>query len=194
MIASAFARWAPFLSIIVALAVQEAALPWPGWSNALRPDLVLIALLYWRIYRPDRCGPSHAFIAGLMLDLLSGAPIGLNAFTKTLAVTVVGFNIQRLREASFLMLMPLIALSSFVDQQVQWLLVKMLDEPMVRGHLFWGKPLATMLFAPLLAMILVKLHHAKAENWRKDPNVLPDIPGGATGTSEPSGGEASNRA
>ncbi len=41
---------------------------------------IIMIIYYWAIYRPTLIPPSMVFIAGICFDLLSGLPVGLNAF------------------------------------------------------------------------------------------------------------------
>jgi rod shape-determining protein MreD len=69
------------LPVITAVALGVAAvLPIgiPQWG-ALAPPLMLIAVFYWSLARPDLMPPTAAFLLGLFQDLLSGAPIGCGA-------------------------------------------------------------------------------------------------------------------
>lgn len=138
-------------------------MPWRAWS-VLRPDLVLVCLFYWRLYRPDRCGVGMAFGAGLTVDFLSGAPPGLNAFTKVWVVLVVGSHGQRLRAADFLMVLPVFFLLVLAEEVVQTLLVAIVHAGL-GGELIWwplfaGRPLATALWAPTVTLLMINLHHA----------------------------------
>lgn len=48
------------------------------------PGLVLIALFYWTVHRPDLLRPWHACVLGLFDDILTGSPLGVNALVLTL--------------------------------------------------------------------------------------------------------------
>lgn len=53
-------------------------------SHALAPDLVLMAVFYWTVHRPDLMRPWTVFIIGLLGDILTGAPPGANALVLVL--------------------------------------------------------------------------------------------------------------
>lgn len=167
MIFSLFLRWVPALTLLCAIALQELAFPYSAWS-ALRPDLLLIALFYWRLYRPDRCGPGLAFTTGLMVDAMSTALLGVNAFTKTLLVLLVGNHGNRLRAADFVVLLFVLFGWSVSDQFLQWLLNRVFltggDE---RWELLLGKPVATLLLAPLVIQGLILVHRT----WLEEPHA-----------------------
>lgn len=61
----------------------------PLFENGMKPFLVLAAIYYWAIYRPTLVPPSLCFFVGLFIDILSGFPLGLNAFCYVTAQWVV---------------------------------------------------------------------------------------------------------
>ncbi|MBF0370518.1 MAG: rod shape-determining protein MreD [Magnetococcales bacterium] len=156
MISALIIPWFPTITLIFAVALQEAALPFYAWS-ILRPDLVLICLVYWRLYQPDRVGVGAAFLAGLAVDAVSGTPLGLNALSKSLLVLLVDHLARRLRGIDFLILLPVFLLLVVLDQAVQWGLMMLMQGPQVRWSLFFGRPLASVLLAPVTVTILVWL-------------------------------------
>jgi rod shape-determining protein MreD len=65
------------------------------------PDLVLLVIVYVSFMNESKTGSTVGFISGLLLDFLSAAPIGLNAFTKALTGFVAGrfsgsFNLDKI--------------------------------------------------------------------------------------------------
>jgi rod shape-determining protein MreD len=56
---------------------------------AVAPLLALAGLYYWTIYRPDLLPPGAIFLCGVVLDLLSGAPLGVAALVFLLTRVVV---------------------------------------------------------------------------------------------------------
>ncbi|MBU0492982.1 MAG: rod shape-determining protein MreD [Chloroflexi bacterium] len=62
------------------------AISLPLVSMGVRPSLVLLLVVSWSIVRGGMDGAVWGFIGGLMIDLLSGGPLG----ASTLALTLVG--------------------------------------------------------------------------------------------------------
>ena len=54
------------------------------------PDLVLIVVLYISFFNGSLFGEVNGFIAGLIIDFLSAAPLGLNTFIRTIHGFVYG--------------------------------------------------------------------------------------------------------
>ena len=48
-------------------------------SSLAAPILALISVYYWSLFRPELMPAGAAFLLGLMVDILSGGPPGLNA-------------------------------------------------------------------------------------------------------------------
>lgn len=71
-----------YLSLLVALVLQM--LPWSGFGLMLRPDFVLLTLLYWLLRAPQLCNIGTAWFAGLAIDLATGGLFGQNGLAYAL--------------------------------------------------------------------------------------------------------------
>ena len=158
MILSLIIPWMPALTLFLAATLQELALPLHAWS-VFRPDIALISLFYWRLYRPDRCTIPLTFTVGILIDTISGVPLGLNAFSKTLMALLVTYFGQRLRAMDFIHLLPGIFIIALLDDGVQLLLMGILQGFHVRWPLLLGQPVATLFIAPLCFSLLIYIHH-----------------------------------
>ena len=69
-----------------------------------RPDLVLMIALSWSILGRDAEGLVWAFVGGLFLDLLSGAPLGVSSFGLVLAAFVAGVGRRTVRRRQNILL------------------------------------------------------------------------------------------
>jgi len=96
----AHASWVIFLSFF--LAYLLAIVPFPDWAMNYRPEWVAMVLIYWVMALPYRVGIGAAFFAGLVLDILEGTVLGLNAMGLVI-IAYVTLNLHlRLRMFSFL--------------------------------------------------------------------------------------------
>ena len=67
------------------LLVLAAILPYGLPKSSLAaPILALISVYYWSVFRPELMPAGAAFLIGLMVDVLSGGPPGLNALVLIL--------------------------------------------------------------------------------------------------------------
>lgn len=72
-----------YFSLLLALLCQ--LLPWAGFGLVVRPDFVLLVVLYWLLRAPNICNIGTAWIAGLVVDLASGGIFGQNALAYALS-------------------------------------------------------------------------------------------------------------
>lgn len=63
-------------------------LPWSGFGLMLRPDFMLLALLYWLLRTPQLCNIGTAWMAGLLIDLASGSLFGQSALAYALTAFI----------------------------------------------------------------------------------------------------------
>ena len=59
----------------------------PGYGP-VAANLVLMAVFYWSIHRPDLLSPVSVFFIGLLQDILVGMPPGMNAIVLLLVRTI----------------------------------------------------------------------------------------------------------
>ncbi len=62
-------------------------LPWSGFALTIRPDFLLLVIIFWLIRAPNLCNIGTAWFAGLLMDLAVGGIFGQYA----LAYTVTAF-------------------------------------------------------------------------------------------------------
>ncbi len=71
----------------VLLAFMSLLLPWSQAALVLRPDFMLLVLIFWLIRAPNLCNVGTAWMLGLLVDLAAGMVFGQYA----LAYTVTAF-------------------------------------------------------------------------------------------------------
>lgn len=67
----------PYILMVFLFTFNIVAFPYPI-TGIVKTPFVLMALYYWAVYRPTLVPPWLAFCAGILMDLLSGLPVGLN--------------------------------------------------------------------------------------------------------------------
>lgn len=92
---SAHASWVIVVSVLVALLLS--IVPLPFWAQWGRPEWVAMVIVYWVIALPERVGVGMAWLAGIALDLVDGAPLGQNAIALALIAYISQVLYQRLR-------------------------------------------------------------------------------------------------
>jgi rod shape-determining protein MreD len=145
-----------FFSLLAAYAL--AVLPWSGSGLLLRPDFVLVVLLFWAIHEPRSIGQGVAFWLGLLMDVSDSMLLGQHALAYVIAV--FGAQVLRVRILSFQL--PEQALHvlglSFMASAVMLLLNLLLGadfpgflyviSPAITG-LLWA-PVSWLLYSPLV--------------------------------------------
>ena len=87
--------WVIVLTFFIAYLL--AIVPFPEWAMSYRPEWVPLVLIYWVMALPYRVGIGSAWVAGLILDILEGSILGLNALALViLAYTTLSIH-KRLR-------------------------------------------------------------------------------------------------
>ena len=72
----------------------------PG-LRAIAPSLVMIAIFYWTVYRPDLMPLSAGFAIGVIQDLIVGTPLGLSAAMLVVVQAAVSSQRQFFLSHSF---------------------------------------------------------------------------------------------
>lgn len=83
------------VSFIVALGLT--IMPLPDALELVRPEWIIMVLVYWVMALPDRIGVGIAWIAGLLLDVVRDALLGQYALTLALIAFIIISLHQRLR-------------------------------------------------------------------------------------------------
>lgn len=111
------------LSVFIALVLKQ--MPWTGWWLSLRPDFVLIAVLFWALHRPSRVGMALGFLLGLLSDFQDGVVFGQHAIAYVIGVYAVQYF--RLRFLQFdaaqqsAQMMPILLMVQIMVLVVGWL-------------------------------------------------------------------------
>lgn len=92
------ASWA-WIALTLVFAVALKQIPWSGWWLILRPDFLLIAVLFWALHRPSRVGMALGFAMGLISDFQDGVVFGQH--TAAYVMGVFAMRYFRLRFLQF---------------------------------------------------------------------------------------------
>lgn len=71
-------RTTPFALTLALVLINAVPLHLPGMARVV-PVLPLIAVFHWAVYRSDLMPAYAVFFIGILQDILSGSPIGVNA-------------------------------------------------------------------------------------------------------------------
>ena len=138
----------PLIAIIVSVLLMSVLTVYPlsyavsGW----RPLFMMMVVLFWVICQPIWCGIWFAFGVGVFLDLLTGAPLGLNALIFVVITFLVRFFTREKRIMTFFNLWVITLITVFAYLFLTWLVQIMAGvqfsftrhwEPMITSILCW---------------------------------------------------------
>ena len=115
--------------VLVLIALVPTRIPSMG---AVAPMLPLMGVYYWSIARPELMRPSVAFIIGVLVDLLAGTPIGVNAFLYLIVHWVVVSQRRFFLGKPFFIGWWAFGLVAFGVVLLKWFLVSALQSGMVQ--------------------------------------------------------------
>lgn len=140
---------------ILCLSLGSFSIPLTG---EVRPHLLLAAVFYWAVYRPTLMPPWYVFILGLLTDILSGLPLGLNAFILVAVHWVVRTQRVYLMGQSFFGLWMGFAVTCFLAFSAQWILFAIVARSLVPASPSLASAGLTILVFPLISLLLVMIH------------------------------------
>jgi rod shape-determining protein MreD len=71
-------------SLVVALLIN--LIPWQGIALLMRPDFLLLMLLYWAVHEPRHIGQGMGFFLALLMDVADSALLGQHALVYVMAI------------------------------------------------------------------------------------------------------------
>lgn len=143
--------WVIVLSFLIAYVL--AVLPLAGAASWLRPEWLVVVLIYWAIALPHRVGITTALITGLGMDVLEGAVIGQNMLALALVVLLSRLLYQRLRVFSIAQQALVVFALAGVHQLVcQW--IQTVEGASARSLLFMLPALSSALLWPVVLLTL----------------------------------------
>ena len=140
-----------FLSLILAMCLR--IVPLTGDWALLNPDWVLLVLIFWSLYLPERVGIFHAWIFGLLTDVLLGRMLGQYALAYSLIIYVCLKLHKRLRQFPLLQ-QGLFVFFCLLLSQLLLFFIKNLQHPAQLHASFWLPVFTGTLSCPLVYGLL----------------------------------------
>lgn len=135
------------------MALLLSIVPMPGWTVTLRPEWVVLVLIYWCMALPQRVGVGTAWVVGLILDVLQGTLLGQHA----LSLSVVAFLTLKLQQRVRFFPMwqqALIVLLLIALHQLMILWIAGINGQPSPSWSYWFPSLSSMLLWPALYVVL----------------------------------------
>lgn len=153
----AFARlMVPQVLLFVLFLINLMSLPLP-YVGGIKPMLVMMAVYYWAINRPTLVPPGLCFGMGLLMDILTGMPPGLNAFIFVAVQWLVRDQRRFLMGQPFITVWALFGLICVGAAGLQWILFGLVQGWAPLMPIAAGVAFSLFLF-PFVTLLLVGSH------------------------------------
>ncbi len=135
--------------ITLVLAMVLMLIPLPDSLRFLRPEWVLLTLMYWAMALPRRVGVGYAWLVGLFMDVLMGGILGILAFSYALVVyLVLHFHLQLRQFPLWQQALSLMSLILLVH------VMTVLMTPIMTGWHAWLPAVVSTLLWPIIYVFL----------------------------------------
>lgn len=108
-----FLQWFSLICIFIVALVLELA-PWPVTLHYFKPAWLVLALLYWSLFFPQKVSIGWGFILGLIWDLILGSVLGIHTLVLSIGTYIIAANHPLLRNLSLFQQSLLVVLFVFV--------------------------------------------------------------------------------
>lgn len=145
--------------VVLAFLVLISVVQWPYVANhVVKPHFILMFIFYWSIYRPTLVPAFLCFLMGVLMDVLGGIPLGINAFIFVLTHWVVRDQRRFLMGQPFVVTWAIFGVVALLVMGLQWLIMAL-----VSGH--WAFPVSevlrtgiTFMIFPLVSLLMISVH------------------------------------
>jgi rod shape-determining protein MreD len=127
---------------------------------AVTPLLVLTSVYYWTIHRPDLLRPAVMFGIGLLQDILTGAPLGLNALVLLAAHGIVVTQRRFFLASTFALMWFGFTLVAVGAGFLEWAIVSVFNATLMRVDAVVAQTVLTLALFPLMAAVFIRIHRA----------------------------------
>lgn len=142
----------PFLCSVLLVLVAYVPIHLP-LSQYLRPDVGMICVYFWALYRQDLFGALSAFVLGFVADSLSAVPIGLNVFSFMLVFALSSTFGSYVNSKPFALSWGGFAIISLLAFVAKWLLISVYYSKFLAFGGVFTAYLATVFLYPLIARL-----------------------------------------
>ncbi|NQU60425.1 MAG: rod shape-determining protein MreD [Rhodospirillales bacterium] len=149
----------PVMLTLVLVIINVIPLHIPGFSR-VAPLLPLMAIYHWAIYRPHLLPAYAVFLIGILQDILTGTPIGVNAFVFLLAYGAVLSQKSFFLGKSFFILWLGFSLIAAVAAVISWMAISLLNVTLVEPKTVVFQYLMTLGFFPAVAWAFLRWQRA----------------------------------
>lgn len=143
-----------YMTLIIALLLS--ILPIPELFDSFRPNWLLLVLGYWCMALPYRVSIGCAWVFGLLLDLLLGAPLGINSLALSIVAYIIAMNHRIIRNLSLWQQSLVVGLLVMVNKLIIFWAENFVFDVSLSPMYLWSI-FTTMLIWPWIFLLLRKV-------------------------------------
>ena len=152
-------RLLPFLITVGLVVLSQVPMHLPA-AVSITPAFALISVYCWALHQPELMPAPLVFIVGLLQDILSGVPIGLNAFVLLIVYGLVVSQARYITGKAFGVLWWAFATLAVVIGVAQWCLMSLLAGQFISPVPVAVEYLTTAAIYPVVAYVFVLTHRS----------------------------------
>ena len=152
-------RLAPLLLTLVLVILSQVPMQLPA-AMPIAPAFAVISIYFWGLHQPDVMPAPVVFAVGLFQDILSGLPIGLNAFLLLVLYGLVVSQRRYFFGKSFGVLWWGFAMVAIVTGFLEWAMMSILSGQFLAVTPVAVEQLTTAALYPVVAYIFVLTHRS----------------------------------
>ncbi|SHK60975.1 rod shape-determining protein MreD [Desulforamulus aeronauticus] len=156
------------LLIILAMLLQSTFFSFLQVAG-VKPDLILMLVVFNGFLRGSREGAFLGFLAGLLQDVFTGNYIGINAITKMLAGYLVGLAEARFYKESVVIVSLVTFFAAILNQLAYYILLFYLDILVSPSSAIVGVVLPSAIYTTLLVPLTYwKFYSSNQKGWLRE--------------------------
>jgi len=137
------------------LAMAMNIMPWPLPFLYVRPDWVLLVLIYWAIIAPETASVGKAWFVGLLIDVLTGQLLGEYALIYAASVFLTEKQHKRIRQFPLIQQSLVVGVILFCSRVLIFWLEQMNGQILPLS--FWLPVISGVAIWPLFFVVLSKI-------------------------------------
>jgi rod shape-determining protein MreD len=145
-------------SVVIAMCLK--VLPLSPMLQAWNPDWVLLVLIYWLLAQPYKCGVFSSWIVGLLMDVLTGRPLGQTALIYALISYVCLKFYKRVRHFP-LMQQGVFIFCCLLSAQILAFCIESFRNPARFQWIFLLPTISGTLIWPVAGLIMRSVHFSR---------------------------------
>lgn len=142
---SSFLLFFPLLFLMLILEIVHL----PAVISPYRPDFLALLIIYFAIADSRRINVGTAWLCGLLLDFLAGAPIGANGLCIAFSVYILVFQFKHFKNFLLWQQMLIVGLVNFIGHVGVYWICHLIGQTSYTTNFGW-ESLVTMFTWPLM--------------------------------------------